>query len=466
VSDGSMVIPGGFLHDWCSANASGGEHPAGAYLGTGLVMMSTVLAPLLRVYWSPTHEEMANLWVVGTGDSGAGKTTIGSSLGYGMECAQTVIGDQVRSLSISRVSAASLVADLDVLGPMIEQAERAERAKAKEEGRDPEPVIVDEPEPTVSHVLRLNELGMLWGASPSDRTGSQGWVEEARQVLLSLFDGKLSSHTRATKVIDQRCCVSAVGNIPTSELRDRTTLQTISSGFAGRWAILPVPGRDKLVATPQRNGKDPRLVVAGAVAQVCNLFRDSEPVYLNEKMDDEALETRQEWYERGLGALAGALDEQGLAHESLFQRMQSTALKLSAYCQISRDLGRPAKERLFDLAELKIDRLSVQWGQVIIDQAIQRMHDMATSNSPSRGRVDSSDEERVYEWLVGRGHVDEDSQVTQRELKKSLFTAKSMSSRGLTDGHVQTMLKNMAAMGTIVATPGGRGSVHIYAVVE
>lgn len=461
-----LSIPGGFLSSWCDANAAGGEHPAGAYLGTGLVMMSTVLAPLLRIYWSPTHEEMANLWVVGTGDSGAGKTTIGSSLGYGVSCAEAVIGDQVRALQVSRVSAASLVADLDVMGPLIERAEKIERAKAKEEGRDPDPVVVDEPEPCVSHVLRLNELGMLWGASPSDRTGNQAWVEEARQVLLSVFDGKLSSHTRATKVLDQKCCVSAIGNIPTSELRDRTTLQTISSGFAGRWAVLPMPARDRLVATPKRNGKDPRLVIAGAVGQVCNLFRDSETVYINDKIEDAALEARQEWYERGLGELAGALDEQGLAHESLFQRMQSTALKLAAYCQISRDLGRPAKERLFDLEELRIDRVSILWGQVIVDQAITRMHDMATSNTPSRGRVDSSDEERVYEWLVGRGYTHEESQVTQRELKKSLFTAKAMSARGLTDGHVQAMLKNMAAMGAIVATPGNRGSVNIYAVVE
>lgn len=457
-----LPIPPGFLTRWCENNAADGEHPAQAYLGTGLVMMSTVLAPKLRVHWSSTHEEMANLWVVGVGDSGSGKTTIGSSLGFGVDAARQILGDRVQSLSVSRMSSAALVEHLDVMGPLVEAAKRRERAAAKAEGRDPEPVIVEEPDPPYSHVLRLNELGSLWGAAPGERSSS--YVDEARQVLLSVFDGKLSSHTKATNVIDQACCVNAVGMIPTSELRDRTTIQTIASGFAGRWAILPMPEKDRLVATPQRNGEDPRRAIQGEVMRLCNLFQDSETVYINDLLTEDGRAARDEWYERMEGQYDKSDgDEIDRGLYSLWSRMQGTALKIAPYVQISNDLCKPVNERLFDLKELRVGRASMLWAQLVVEQAITQMHDMAIEQAPSRNKVDVDDEGRVLQWLTSKGHVDEDSAVSQRDLKRALFQPKVMRNRGLTDWHIQGMLKSMATMGTIVATTENRGKVMLYA---
>ena len=100
-----------------------------------------------------------------------------------------------------------------------------EKKLAKAERRDPDPKQpIDRTHP-VAFVMVLNELAQLWGGDIPKHH------DQARVTMLSIYDGFISSSTRATKVKPQDCFVSAIGNIPMTELAKRTEIATLRSGW-------------------------------------------------------------------------------------------------------------------------------------------------------------------------------------------------------------------------------------------
>src|SRR5690606_13706988 len=100
---------------------------------------------------------------------------------------------------------------------------QAEEESITPKGHEPRQVNeVVRPVP-VSWVAVFNEVSPIW------MEDGPGWAMDAQRSLLAIYDGQLSSNTRATRVPAQECFVTAVGNIPPGVLRDQTTLGMLSS---------------------------------------------------------------------------------------------------------------------------------------------------------------------------------------------------------------------------------------------
>lgn len=362
----SVPIPSGFLKEWCTAHAKGTEQTPEAFLASGLALMAAVCGPRLTLRWSNTYEERANLWIMVAARSAlGGKTTTSNALTWGIARAKRTLGrDQIRRLPIDRFSDADLVYELDVLGQDTRAAEAAEKRLAKNEQRDPKDVVVEERDPPVGFVIVVNELAQLWGGDIPKHH------DQARTTLLSVYDGIVSSNTRATKVEPQACCVSAIGNIPLSELERRTEISTLRSGFAGRWFMLPLPDPVTHIATPRVTGDAALAKVEGNVDRLCEMANEApSKVDVIASMLPEGSEAdieRNRWYTEARARFLAEASEDELdqAGQELFQRLQSTALKLATYSAISRNFHQASR-----LDRVEITKADILWGQVIVDNS-------------------------------------------------------------------------------------------------
>ena len=407
-----VPIPGGFLRDWCDGHAEGTEQPAEAFLASGLAILSAICGPRLLIRWSSTHTERANLWIMVAARSAlGGKTTTSSALKWGINVATQVDGwpDEIRRMPLDRFSDADIIHDLDVLGQDQARVDAIEKKLAKAEGRDPEPKQpIDRAHP-VAFVMVLNELAQLWGGDIPKHH------DQARVTMLSIYDGFISSSTRATKVKPQDCFVSAIGNIPMTELAKRTEIATLRSGFAGRWFMLPMPDPVRHIATPRVDGDAHLLPVADQVRGLCALAETSGhkvsaiASMLPEGSDADA--ERDAWYTSARESFMRDLNQDELdeAGQEMFQRLQSTALKLAVYSAISRGAGTASH-----LEQVRIDATDIKWGQIIVDMSRETL---LAAVRPNVGRV----EDKIIAALMnGMDATSRERAVPVRDLRRKV----------------------------------------------
>lgn len=387
-------IPDGFLSRWCETLAESSESPPGAFLPTGLALLSAIVGPRLVMRWGVAHEERMNLWVLNVGMSALARKTSGlaglrSAVGWAREDG----GDLIRTLSVARISDAGLVASLDVVG------EETAAAQRDEDGITPkgaEPHQVNE----VVRPVPLSWLAMFNEVSPVWMEDGPGWAMDAQRVLLQIYDGQLSSTTRATKVPAQECFVTAIGNIPPGVLREQTTLGMLSSGFVGRWLVVPTPAPTEVVSFPMPNGDDPLRRLRGDVSGLMRLACGGERHVVNGLWSAKAKSFRHEWYRyhRDRFADLSPDDAIGVAGAELFGRLQATALKVATLLAVGRQsVGMDA------LGALRVEVGDVEWACEVIDSSIAYVTETLREGGAEAASVGGKTEGRILRYLEREG---------------------------------------------------------------
>lgn len=447
-------IGAGFCQGWCDTLAVDSESPPEAFLASGLALLSACLGPRLVMRWGASHEERCNLWMLNVGMSALARKTSGlSGLRAGVGWTRAAGEDLVRMTSLGRLSDAGLVAALDVVGPETERA-RAKAAKAAPRGTEPEEVTEVVRSVPLSWVVLLNEVSPVW------QDDGPTWAMDAQRALLSIYDGRLSSSTRATAVVDQECCVTALGNIPPGVLRSRTSLGMLSSGFVGRWLVVPTPAPVRMVSFPSPNGADPLGPLRADVAHLMWLARSSDRVVVNDLWDTQAIDLRHAWYAGHWRRYAArdAADPLAVAAAELFGRQQATALKLATLGAV----GRQASE-LYRLADVRVEAQDVEWANGLVDASmayvIQALSESGASDSSSPA---GQAEGRVLRALARRRATSEQRAVSVRDLAK-LASGHRVSSQDVARA-VDTLLQVGELAG--VEVPGGARTRRLVWIAE
>lgn len=402
-----MEIPEGFLHEWCSVLSQGTEMPPEAYLATGLVTVSAIVGPRFVMRWSPTRQERANIWVLNCGRSAlARKTTGQSAASWAARVAREELGDQVRYYNAKRLSAAGLANDLDVLGQDSVAAQRDEDVIAEAEKRKPRKVEAQPRPMPVAWMMSVNEIAPLWGEQGAE------WQRETSGMLLDLFDGELVSRTRSTSVAAQETFVCAIGNIPPAVLAERTSLVTLTSGFAGRWLVMPSPGPVSAIPTPRLNGTNPLAGLAEVIHHLARMAREvRQPIDLVACLPEDGPgdRVRDEWYRAQQAAhlKADPEDMMACARADLWVRLQATALKLAVLLAIARNAG-----RLDRLEDVEIEAEDVEWAQKVCERSLETLTEVVTEGGGGTTSPLGKVENRVIAYLRRRDATSKESGVT------------------------------------------------------
>lgn len=438
-------IPPGLLDEWCQALSHGTEMPPAAYLPTGIAAAAAIVGPRLLIRWGPTRTERCNLWILNVARSAIGRKTTGMSAAkWAAGVASRKLGDQIRWYSAKRLSDAQLATDLDVVGADTAKAQAEEEIIAKAEKRQPRIIEPIHRKMPVAWLIGANEVAPLWGE------GLREWQANTQGFLLDVFDGEVGSNTRATSVTEQETFVCAIGNIPPAELASRTTMATITSGFAGRWLLMGSPGPTAPVALPAMNGKDPLAALTVMVERLAWLASTCPGVDAINLWTDNAKRLREDWYGRWWTELAAADPE---SHEAggradLFNRAQAHALKLAtiqAACRQMADV-----ERLTDVTVTVAD---VEWAHTVVDASVEAMLDVVTAAGggaiTALGRV----ENRVVRYLRTKDATTAERSLTIRDVSHGAKGSDSYRD-------VVHALESLAATGTVAiaeAQPGPNG---------
>lgn len=420
-------IPDGFLSEWCSTLAEGSESPPEAFLPTGLAMLSAVAGPRLVMRWSNLHEERMNLWVLNVGASALARKTSGVS---GLKRAVGWIdGDQHRVTSMDRISDAGMVSQLDVVGP---------DTAAAGDSDDGEPVVRSVP---VSWVALFNEISSVWADD------STSWLMAAQKAMLSIYDGKLSSTTKATSVREQDCFVTAIGNIPPGVLREQTTLGMLSSGFVGRWLAIPTPAPTEPVSFPMPDGDEPVDRLRRTVRHMASVAALKERVIVNGLWTPDAIYMRDEWYrEAFFRHRSGSSDDAILAAESeLWGRLQATAVKLATLLAFGAQY-----HRVGDLRELRVSCDEVAWASQVVDASIGYVTEALRSSGADSVTAKGKVEGRILRFLERQAAIGEASGKSFSDVGTA---CKGRDSRA----EVTAALDALASSGHVAVRRTGRG---------
>lgn len=439
------AIPPGLLSEWCSSLSRGTEMPAESYLATGLVTAAAIVGPRMFIRWGPTRRERCNLWVLNVARSAIGRKTTGMSAAkWAAMIAARELGDQLRWYSAKRLSDAQLVVDLDVVGADTAKAQAEEAMIAEAEKRKPRTIEPHHRRIPVSWLVGMNEVAPLWGE------GLRDWQQATQAFLLDVFDGEIVSRTRSSAVTEQETFVCAIGNIPPAELAAKTTIGTLTSGFAGRWLVMSSPGPTHPVSMPHMNGGDPLAALAELVRHLARLARACEGVDAIDLWSPGARDARTEWYGHWWSELSEADpgSRDAGARADLFNRAQAHALKLATILAVCRCVA-----EVEALSDVRVEVDDVAWAQRLVDESVAHMAEVVSAGGggaiTALGRV----ENRVVRYLRERGAGSEEQAVVLREV--------SHSARG-SDTHrdVVSALESLAAIGAVEiseSSPGPRG---------
>lgn len=396
-------IPDGFVRRWCETLSEGSESPPGAFLPSALAVLSATLGPRLVMRWTVTHEERMNLWVLNTGRSALARKTSGlSGLYRAISWIREGGDDLARVLRVNRLSDAGLVQSLDVVSADTARR-REEEARATPKGHEPrdvDDVVRDVP---LAWAAVFNEIAPIW------RADGPGWVADAQRTLLEVYDGTLSSTTKATNVPSQECFVTAIGNIPPRVLREQTTLDMLASGFVGRWLVVPTPPPECSVSFPTPNGADPLDRLHGDVERLAELARKGVRHEVNGLWSDRAKYLRDAWYRKYQERIeaAGGDDPIAVAEAELWGRQQATHIKLATLVAASRQF-----EHITDLSGLRVDQDDVEWAAGVVDNSIAYVTEALRESGADSGTTVGKVEGRVLRFLERKGAVDEASART------------------------------------------------------
>ena len=387
-------IPGGLLDRWCRIMSDGSESPPGAFLPSGLALLSATVGPRMTLTWGNAHTERMNLWVLNVGMSALDRKTSGlSGLRAAIKWTLEAGDDLIRLHNVHRISDAGLVTHLDIVTKDTEKAR-------KTDADHPE---VHRPVP-LSWVCLFNEVASVWKDDP------RGWEAEAQRSLLSIYDGQLSSTTKATNVPTQDCFVTAVGNIPPGVLKEQTTLQMLASGFVGRWLIIPTPPPETIVSFPPApHGHDPLNPPRVDVSRRMRLGRKDVCVNVNGLWTKEAIDYRHAWYKAHYDTARRRGDDDPLrrAASELFGRLQATAIKVATLLAVSRSV-----EDLDGLGDVRVEVEDARWAQDVIDRSIHYMIGSLNDSGAVARTVAGKVEGRILRWLEKQEAVGPDRSVT------------------------------------------------------
>lgn len=407
-------IPDGFLRRWCDTLAESSESPPGAFLPTGLALLSAIAGPRLVMRWGVAHEERMNLWVLNVGMSALARKTSGLS---GLRAAVKWIRDDddlVRLLPVARISDAGLVSSLDVVSE-----DTAKAAKdleefptgPKQKGQKPA-----EPEPVhravpLSWITVFNEVSPIW------MEDGPGWAMDAQRALLAIYDGQLSSTTRATSVPSQECFVTAIGNIPPGVLREQTTLGMLATGFVGRWLVVPTPAPVEVVSFPMPNGSDPLYRLKAEIEGLAHMAkRGGQRHVVNGLWTEDAKALRHEWYagHRKTFENLSPDDPFAVAAAELFGRLQATAVKVATLIAVARTCG-----QINHLSDLRVTCDDVDWASQVIDASIvyvtDTLRDAGADASSAGGKVEG----RIMRYLDRVGAKSRESGRVMRDVSNA-----------------------------------------------
>lgn len=443
----AVPIPDGLLAEWCGSLSHGTEMPAEAYLPTGIATAASIVGPRLYIRWGPTRRERCNLWVLNVARSAIGRKTTGMSAAkWAAAQAAKVLGDQLRWYSAKRLSDAQLVVDLDVVGADTAKAQREEEAIAEAEKRKPRTIDPIHRRIPVAWLLGANEVAPLWGE------GTRDWQQATTGFLLDVFDGEIVSRTRSTTVAEQETFVCAIGNIPPAELAARTTMATLTSGFAGRWLLMPSPGPTHPVSMPvvASNGSDPLAALAAMIEHLATMARDCPGVDAIDLWTPDARALRDDWYGSWWSELAGADPDSREAggRADLFNRAQAHALKLGTIAAVCRSLA-----SVDSLAHVRVEVEDVAWAQDVVDRSVAAMLDVVTASGGGAATPLGRVENRVERYLREHGSVGEAASVSLRDLSRATKAS---------DSHADVVraLESLQALGKVEIAdvpPGPKG---------
>jgi hypothetical protein len=367
-------------------------------------MLSATIGPRLIIRWSTAHQERCNIWFLVVGESALARKTSGASaLSQAVAWIRGEGDDLVRIMRVHRLSDAGLVSSLDVVGQDAEEARRKAEDRGDEGGHE-----ADRPVP-VSWILLVNEIAPIWRGDNATPT----WVLDTQRILLSIFDGRLSSNTRQTHVADQECFVTMIGNIPPNILREQTTLSMISSGWVGRWLIVPQPGPVRNISFPNVDNEAGTTMLRRHVGQLMYLARQVDRVNVYPLWSNEALAVRDKWYTSHRSKLqeVPASDEFAVASAELFERQQATAAKLATLVAVSRQLYSRKT-----LLAMDVGPEDAQWAQSLIDSSmawlVDTLRDAGAADTSQRAKVEA----RILRYLETVGAVDMEHAVEIRQI--------------------------------------------------
>lgn len=458
--DQDLPIPEGFLAEWCETMAHGTEMPPASYLATGLAVAAAIVGVKLRIRWAPVHRERCNLWLLNVGRSAIARKTTGlSAARWAVNVARQELGENALEwYAPKRLSDAQLAHHLDVVSRDTADVIEAEARQAKIEHREPATILPIVRKVPMAWLLALNEISELWGE------GLRDWQAATSSLLLSVFDGELSSDTRATNVPTQETFVCALGNIPPSELAARTTFATVHSGFVGRWLVMPSPGPVDVIATPRPNGTDPLAPMAEHVRRLALLASGRVVEDVAAAMMPAGSEgdvARNRWYAEWRKRVDSVRREDPIesARADLWGRQQAHALKLAAIVAVTRQAHRVDR-----LADVRIEAYDAVWAQEAVERSIEVVIGAIQEGGGGAATPIGRAEARLLNMVRKAGAHDEETALTVREIAK-----RSSNTR---DGYGATKqaIENLASLGELVvaerrAAGGGRPATVVWCPV-
>lgn len=382
---GEVVIPDdGFLRDWCDTLGHVGEAAPEAHLVTGIAVVSAIAAPKLRLTWF-NNEEFCNVWQLVVGQSALGaKTSTMSNARSAIRDARTWMPeeDMLRFEPLIRTTDAGIVELL--------------AAESKEDADD------WETHSPPSWLLSWNEVATLFTKDAAR------WEESSRRILLGVYDGYIGSHTRATKRYPSRCCVTMVGNIPPHVLGGAVTETMFSSGFAGRWVVMPSPPLRRAVPRPNMNGGLNWSAIKEQVTVMAKLVAGSGVVRnVYDLMDAGANAVYDAWYMQYFdqhNAQAGDTATDRAAE--LWGRARITVVKLAALAAVARSF-RDVQE----LSDVVIEAQDVGWAILVVERSLDYFRPLIEET----GSTHDPEVEALLRFARSSGATDEEAAITVRE---------------------------------------------------
>ena len=342
-----------------------GQHTSAHEVGfmcQAIAVMSVVFGPLVRFPWgkSPGY---SHVWVMQVGESAqAKKSTLGAAsidaLGrMAAHGAPYVLHD------IARPSDAGI-------------AEQLDQSVTDESGDVTVPTL------PVGQFIYFDELTSLMGDG-SGRNVAQS-VHDARNLLVRIHGGTLSSSTKATSVPRQPVSVTMVGNIVVEQFENlMSTSANVTSGFLGRWVPVRIPKSDRSFHRPpvldiDRHAADER-ALDGWLANLSTIARRQRDTgeavngWDMLRTGSAADELHRTWYESYAGPTADLRSVPKHARPlvaSMRDRWAQSSLGLAAFSAIARVTSPLA------LGDVVMDERDVQWAHTVIESADAYIRDL------------------------------------------------------------------------------------------
>jgi len=253
-----------------------------------------------------------------------------------------------------------------------------------------------------TRLLSWNEVATLFSKDAAR------WEESSRRILLGVYDGFIGSHTRATKRYPSRCCVTMVGNIPPHVLGGAVTETMFSSGFAGRWIVMPSPKLVRAVPRPNMNGGLNWGRIAQEVREIAELVARSSIVpNVYDLMDEGASAVYDAWYLRYFDAHNTAAGDTSTDRAAeLWGRARITVVKLAALAAVARMVG-----TISTLSDVIITAEDVGWAITVMERSLDYFRPLLEET----GSTHDPEVEALLRFAKGREATCEDGAITVRE---------------------------------------------------